>query len=181
MDFIPRILTLISAGLFVVGIQFGSAPAAEAPATSTTTAVATGFPPLSSGTSAPTTTTSVYIVPPTARCGQWWGLASQVGWPDEAMETLDYIMWRESRCDPSQHNTTLNADGSSDVGLTQVNDRSWCLPTRWYPDGYLQSLGILSTVGCEQLFDPAFNLKAALAIYEYHRGQGQQGFEAWGL
>ena len=179
MDFVPRILTTISAVLFVVGIQFGSAPAAEAPVTSTTTAVATGFPPLSSGTSVPTTTVYTYLS--TARCGQWWGLAISVGWQEQDMETLDYIMWRESRCDPAQHNTTLNEDGSYDVGLTQINDRSWCLPTKWYPKGYLQTIGVLTTVGCDELFDPATNLKAALAIHEYHRGQGQEGFEAWGL
>lgn len=179
MDFIPRILTLISAALFVVGTVGGSTPAAQTPVTSTTTAVAAELPPFLGSTSAPTTTVNTYLS--TARCGQWWGLAIQIGWPEEAMETLDFIMWRESRCDPAQHNTTLNADGSTDLGLTQINDRSWCLPTRWYPMGYLQTVGILSTVGCEQLFDPAMNLKAAKEIYDYTRQQGGQGFEAWGL
>lgn len=180
MDFMPRLFALISTVLFVVGVGTRDAQS-PAPVTSTSTVVAAEIPPLSGSTSAPATTTSVYIIPPTARCGQWWGLASQVGWPDETMETLDYVMWRESRCDPSQHNTTLNRDGSSDVGLTQVNDRSWCLPTKWYPNGYLQTVGILSTVGCEQLFDPATNLRAAKEIYDYTRREGGQGFEAWGL
>lgn len=176
MDLIPRILGLITATLLLVGVEsvdyIGSAPQ---PATTTTTTTVTGvssFPPVT--TQPPTTTIAVK-----GQCGQWWGLALELGWQPEHMETLDYIMWRESRCDPTQHNTTLNKDGSTDIGLTQINDRSWCLPTRWYPSGYLQSVGVLSTVGCEQLFDPRTNLLAAKAIHDYHTSQGQRGFEAW--
>ena len=97
------------------------------------------------------------------------------------METLDYVMWRESRCDPAQHNKTLNRDKSTDIGLTQVNDRSWCMPTRWYPGGYLQTIGILRNVGCEELFDPFNNLAAAKAIYDYAEETNGNGWQPWGV
>jgi hypothetical protein len=181
MDLVVRMFAFISAVFFVVGI--GSRDDVESvpvSTTSTSTVLVGGSSPSLAYQPAPTTTTT-YAIPSTARCGQWWGLAIEIGWTEEAMETLDYIMWRESRCDPTQHNTELNADGSTDVGLTQINDRSWCLPTRWYPKGYLQTVGLLSSIGCEQLFAPETNLKAAKEIYDYTRKHGGTGFEAWGL
>ncbi len=179
MDFVPRILAAASALLLTLGVGLAHNPPTPVPSPTTIREVAVVSSFHTATTQPPTTTTTTVLAG--AECGQWWGLALQLGWQPEHMETLDYIMWRESRCDPNQHNTTLNADGSSDIGLTQINDRSWCMPTRWYPNGYLQSVGVLSTVGCEQLFDPATNLKAAKAIYEYHLSRGQQGFEAWSL
>lgn len=95
-------------------------------------------------------------VPKNAKCPQWWNVALDAGWKRSEMATLDFIMHRESRCQPGAHNTTMNADGSTDLGLTQINDRSWCLPNRFYKQGYLQSLGIITY--CEDLFDPTTNL-----------------------
>jgi len=177
MDFIPRLLGAISVVLFAIGITDRNS--ASAPVTIPTTSVVVI-----------TTTTTIEpapthaandSIPPTSRCGMWWGLATQLGWHADSMPTLDYVMWRESRCDPTQHNTTRNKDGSTDIGLTQINDRSWCLPTRWYPKGYLQTIGVLSTVGCNELFDPATNLKAAKAIYDYSQEHNDNGFQPWGL
>jgi hypothetical protein len=181
MDFITRTLALVSAAFLVVGVgNRGGVENASTTTTSTSAVTATGSSPLPVYRPAPTTTTT-YAIPSTARCGQWWGLAIELGWQKQDLDTLDYIMWRESRCDPSQHNTKLNKDGSTDIGLTQINDRSWCLPTRWYPNGYLQSVGVLSSLGCDELFDPATNLKAAKAIYDYSRQNEGRGFEAWEL
>ena len=117
-------------------------------------------------------------VPKDAYCPQWWAFARQAGWKGNQMETLDYIMHRESRCRPKAHNTTLNKDGSTDMGLTQINDRSWCLPSRYYKNGYLQSLGIIKY--CEDLFDPLTNLRAAKALYDYSQENGS-GFRPWGI
>jgi hypothetical protein len=91
------------------------------------------------------------------------------------------VIWRESRCLADAHNKTLNRDKSTDIGLTQINDRSWCLPTRWYPDGYLQNLGILEEAGCGELFDPLTNLKAAKALYDYSEKQTGHGWTPWNL
>ena len=184
MDFVPRLLAVMSAALFVLGFESAGGSTDRQPAPSTTVTVAAGvtsFSPAATTTIAAPTTTANDEDSAHARCGQWWGLAQDSGWHADSMPTLDYIMWRESRCDPTQHNTTRNKDGSTDIGLTQINDRSWCLPTRWYPNGYLQSVGVLSKVGCDELFDPATNLKAAKAIHDYHQQQGQRGFEAWEL
>ena len=173
MEIIARGLSLV-AGLFLIwGAQGLDAPS-PAPQTPSTPYAAIVEAPRP--VSVPTTTT-----PPGARCPQWWGLAAEAGWHADSMPTLDYVIWRESRCNPAAHNTTLNRDGSTDIGLTQINDRSWCLPTRWYPGGYLQSVGVLSTVGCEQLFDPLTNLKAAKALYDYSQNTKGEGFQPWNL
>lgn len=174
MEYAARFLGAASVALLALGMT--DTPQATAPVTTSTTVV------VSSTTVEPTPTTTANDEDSAhARCGQWWGLAQQSGWEADDMETLDYIMWRESRCDPAQHNTTRNKDGSTDIGLTQINDRSWCLPTKWYPDGYLQTLGILAKVGCEELFDPATNLKAAKAIHDYSQKTNGNGFKPWGL
>ena len=173
---IPRLLAGLTAALAVIGL--GVWPTAT-PAPDTIRPFAGVLEPPRPLSVAPTTT----LPPPPAdaRCPQWWGLAREVGFTDDQLPTLDYLMWRESRCDPTQHNTTRNKDGSTDVGLTQINDWSWCLPTRWYPNGYLQTIGVLTTVGCEQLFDPATNLKAALAIHAYSTETTGNGWQPWQL
>ena len=175
MDWLTRLFTGISATLTVVGF---SGVTSATPVGAPTPPVATILEAPSPVSVAPTTT--LPTPPEDARCPQWWGLAADAGWEAEQMEELDYFMWRESRCDPTQHNTTLNRDGSTDIGLLQVNDRSWCLPTRWYPNGYLQTVGILSTVGsCAELFNPYLNLLAAKALYDYSQEATGDGFHPW--
>lgn len=172
MDWLTRLFTGISATLTVVGF---SGVTSATPVAAPTPPVATILEAPSPVSVAPTTT-----LPADALCPQWWGLAADAGWEPEQMVELDYFMWRESRCDPAAHNTTLNRDGSADVGLLQINDRSWCLPTRWYPSGYLQTVGILSTVGsCTELFNPYLNLLAAKALYDYSQEATGDGFHPW--
>ena len=115
---------------------------------------------------------------PKALCPQWWDTAIRAGWEPDQLKTLDYIINRESRCLTKAHNTTLNADGSTDMGLTQINDKSWCKPNRYNPDGYLQSLGLIKY--CKDLFDPYLNLSAAKAIYDYAEKTNGNGFGPWG-
>jgi len=115
---------------------------------------------------------------PKALCPQWWDTAVRAGWELDQLKTLDYIINRESRCQRTAHNTTLNADGSTDMGLTQINDRSWCKPNRYNPVGYLQSLGLIQY--CKDLFDPYVNLSAAKAIYDYAEKTNGNGFGPWG-
>jgi len=113
------------------------------------------------------------LAKPKALCPQWWDMAISAGWKTSQLPTLDYIIYRESRCSERAHNKTLNVDGSTDMGLSQINDRSWCKPTRWYPNGYLQTEGIIKN--CKQLFDPYLNLKSAKVLYDY-----AGGFSPWG-
>jgi len=120
----------------------------------------------------------VAVAKPKALCPQWWDTALEAGWELDQLPILDQIVYRESRCLTQAHNTTLNADGSTDIGLTQVNDRSWCLPTRWYPNGYLQTLGKINY--CKDLFDPYLNLVAAKALYDYSEKTHGNGFKPWG-
>jgi hypothetical protein len=183
MDFIPRLLAITSATLALVAFRGAEAqtPPPPTPTQITTLRTLLNTPQDIPETAATPTTTAIAQIPPAARCGQWWGLAAEAGWEPEHMATLDYVMWRESRCDPTQHNTTLNRDKSTDIGLTQINDRSWCLGTRWYPDGYLQTIGVLRTVGCNELFDPYLNLKAAKALYEYSLRANQDGWQPWNV
>lgn len=115
---------------------------------------------------------SVYINKDGLKCPRWAELIVEIGFKLKDLKTVDALIWRESRCLAKAHNKTLNADGSQDFGLMQINDRSWCLKSRYYPNGYLQQLKILNV--CEDLFDPAINLKAAFALYQY-----SEGFDQW--
>lgn len=175
MDWLVRLFTGLTAIFTVVGLWPAAADTPTVPPTP-------NYPPLIAAPIASETPPSTIPQPPAdALCPQWWALAREAGWTDDLLPTLDYLMWKESRCDPTQHNTTRNKDGSADVGLTQINDRSWCLPTRWYPDGYLQTIGVLPTVGCEHLFDPYLNLLAAKAIHDYAQQTNGNGFHPWKL
>ena len=175
MEWLTRLFAGLTATLVFVGF-WGDSEATPVSAPGLVIAPVLSAPsPLSD----PPATT---VLPPAdARCPQWWALAREAGWQDDQLPMLDKVMWKESNCLPHVHNTTLNKDGSSDIGLTQVNDWSWCLPTRWYPDGYLQTIGVLSTVGCEQLFDPYINLLAAKAIHDYALEHNGNGWQPWKL
>ena len=160
-------------GLLLAGVVVAVviAPAhADAPPAAVSTTVST----LATLPIQPTTTTSTAPAPPDARCPMWWSAATSVGFTAAHLPTLDRIIHRESRCDPTQ----LNADdpNGGSVGLTQIN-RFWCLPSRYYPDGYLQTMRILAT--CEQLYEPLINLRAALALVNYSRDVGLCGWSQW--
>ncbi|ANH49334.1 C-type lysozyme/alpha-lactalbumin family protein [Freshwater phage uvFW-CGR-AMD-COM-C429] len=107
-------------------------------------------------------------------CPQWHSLALSVGWRSKHLLTLDRLMHRESRCWAGALNSTLNRDGSSDYGLMQINDKTWCLPSKYAFKGYLQAQKILKD--CNELLIPAVNLAAALAVYE----AAGNSFSPWG-
>ncbi len=157
---------MMAVGLAVGASSWVGAPAAIV-ASSTTTIVATS------------TTTTTLAIDADARCGQWWNVAVAAGWERNDLRDLDEVMWRESRCDASQVNASdpNTVDGvKGSVGLTQVNV-FWVQGTRWYPNGYLQTVSVVS--GVVDLFDPFFNLRAAKAIFDYDRGEGNCGWSAW--
>ena len=107
---------------------------------------------------------------PDWRCDEWIPLAREVGWPEELLPKLSYVMYRETRCRPDQHNPDDPMGGSN--GLTQIN-QFWCKPTRYWPDGWLQTNGVLDH--CDDLYDPRVSLEASLAIYR------NSGWSPWGL
>jgi hypothetical protein len=121
----------------------------------------------------PTSTTKHDLPEPvdisaSARCPQWWQLAVDAGWRQSLLPTLDYLMWRESRCKPNLHNTDDPMGGSR--GLVQINGF-------WTP--WLSSRGIVKR--SEGLFGPYRNLRSALAIYNYADERHGNGFSPWGL
>lgn len=167
MNRVSRTALLIAAGVVVVVITPADADAPLAPASAPT---ATTAPPTTTAPS-PTSTAPPAVM---TRCPQWQAAALAAGFTLAHLPTLDRVIHRESRCDPTQLNAADPNGGS--VGLTQIN-RFWCLPSRYYPDGYLQTVGALDD--CAQLFDPAVNLSAALALVDYSRAAGLCGWSQW--
>jgi hypothetical protein len=88
---------------------------------------------------------------PRQRCPQWEPKFREHGLPVKA---FSFIAWRESRCNPQAHNTTLNRNGSQDLGLVQVNS-SWKTVTR----------NICGT-DITGLFDVDCNLSVAKYLYD---------------
>lgn len=136
-------------------------------------------PPKKAYSASPANNEPRFKIPKWAECPQWWELARSIGFYGKDLARLDRIMYRESRCFAKAHNTTRNRDKSTDLGLVQINDRTWCIPSTYYPKGYLQTVSILKD--CKQLFDPKINLLAARALYDYSKEKGGTGFEAWNL
>lgn len=100
---------------------------------------------LPAATSSTTTTT---LVPESARCPEWWVVAVGAGWPTDPaiLGTLDWLMWRESRCQP-------DAIGDGSYGLTQIQ---WNVHADWIRD-----LGFER----DHLLEPAANLALAWHLY----------------
>jgi hypothetical protein len=175
--------------------QTASAPAPTSTTVSPTTTVApkaptptTTAPPTTTTTTVPSTTTEL-AKPATVKlelqsqagqhqmCPEWHQAAAEAGWQLEHIAKLSYIMWRESRCDTSAHNTKdPTPDGSR--GLVQINGY-WCRKNTHNPEGFLQKRGILQN--CTELHNPATNLKAALAIWQYGRDLGRSGWGPWAV
>lgn len=109
-------------------------------------------------------------------CAGWIDLARFVGWREGQMETLKRVIFRESRCFPNAHNPNDPAGGSH--GLMQING-FWCRPNRYWPEGYLQAFGIVET--CDDLYEPAKNLRAGLLIYRYADRSYGNGWGPWSL
>jgi hypothetical protein len=119
----------------------------------------------------PTTTTTLPAIPVDHVCYDWLPAMLEAGWPTDPdiLATALTIMWRESRCTPT-------ADSGPDHGLMQIN-RYWCKPSRYTANGWLQDRGLVTD--CDSLFDPATNLRSALAIYHYSLDRNGDGFLPW--
>jgi hypothetical protein len=113
-------------------------------------------------------------IPDGLRCPDYYLSAKEIGWPEDQLDRLDYVIWRESRCDSSAHNEFDPASGSR--GIIQING-FWCRPNRYSSEGFLQENGVIDS--CEDLFDPEINLKAGLVIYNYGVEKHGCGWGPW--
>jgi hypothetical protein len=107
-----------------------------------------------------------YQIDPEWPCVEWFGLSLDAGFTPDFWPQMGVIMYRESRCTPTVHNTSDPSGGS--IGLMQTN-------CGWR--GYLKNLGILET--CQDLFDPLTNLTAARAIVQYDLDKGRCPWKQW--
>ena len=131
----------------------------------------------SSTTSSTTTTTFVpALLPVDHVCYDWLPMLLEAGWPadPDILATALTIMWRESRCQPDALN-----ERSHDIGLWQINARSWCRPNKYnaHPAGWLGGQGIISN--CDDLYDPAINMRSAFAMYKYSEDKNGPGMGWW--
>ena len=123
----------------------------------------------------PSTTSTVPVTTPITQpnaCQTVFDMARHVGWAEQDLTQLVAIAYRESRCNPAAFNPTDPNGGSA--GVMQINDKTWCKPSKYWPNGYLQAYGLLRT--CDDLFDLEDNLRSALAIFRY-----SNGWRAWSL
>ena len=119
----------------------------------------------------PSTTLTTLASAPKTLCEQVFDTAKTIGWPANQLGMLVAIAMRESRCQPDAFNPSDPNGGS--YGIMQING-FWCQPSRYWPNGYLQAYGLLTS--CNDLYDRETNLRSALAIYKY-----SNGWRAWSL
>ena len=119
----------------------------------------------------PSTTLTTQPDAPKTLCEQVFDTAKAIGWPTDQLGMVVAIAQRESRCQPDAFNPKDPNGGS--YGIMQING-FWCQPSRYWPNGYLQAYGLLTS--CADLYDRDINLRAALAIYQY-----SNGWRAWSL
>ena len=150
-------LKVFTALLIGLGLAGGTVAMAQAPTEKTT-----GMP--SSTANIRLVREEPLPIPANAKAPQWWTLARQVGWKEDAMATLDYLIFRESRGINRSFNREDPNGGSR--CLLQLNG-SW--------NGWLTDKGIITKPS--DLFKPVTCLTAGLAIYQY--GVDRYGF-GWG-
>ena len=107
-------------------------------------------------------------IPAEAHHPEWWGLAREVGWEEDQMLTLDYVIHRESRGQTMAFNKSDPNGGSR--CLIQING-SW---TRGLRDN-----GVLTKV--DDLYNPRTCLTAGLTIYQYGVDRYGFGWSPWAI
>ena len=93
-------------------------------------------------------------------CPGWIDVAREVGWPEAELPMVGAITYFESRCQ-----NDVRGDNGVSWTAFQLHTKSWCRPNRYYPDGYLQTIGVITT--CQDLLNPPTAARAALAIWQY--------------
>ena len=108
---------------------------------------------------------SISAVPPGSKCPQHYEEALDAGWSHDQWSRIDYVMYRESRCNPNVHNPVGRDDS---YGLMQLNmkaHRSWVGPI----------------VGWDftRLYDPTTNLRIAKVLYDKAVDYYGCGWKPW--
>jgi len=119
---------------------------------------------------APVLAITTTTVKPLTDCQYALRLARQAGWPLTEMGTVARILWRESKCQAKAFNKFDTQGGS--YGYYQINGY-WCQPNKYWPTGWLQAKGLVTT--CTDLLDPIVNTNSALAICH------NSGYGPWAL
>ena len=107
-------------------------------------------------------------IPAEARHPEWWALAREVGWEEDQMLTLDYVIHRESRGQTGAFNKSDPNGGS--VCLLQIN-KFWVK--------YLRQHNVIRQA--EDLYDPRTCLTAGLTIYRYGVERHGWGWGPWAI
>ena len=113
-------------------------------------------------------TIPVLPIPAEARHPEWWALAREVGWAEDQMLTLDYVIHRESRGQTGAFNKSDPNGGS--VCLLQIN-KFWVK--------YLRQHNVIKQA--EDLYDPRICLTAGLTIYRYGIERHGWGWGPWAI
>jgi len=106
----------------------------------------------------PTSTTTT--LPPANTAAGVAARALAAGLPPDQIAKAVKVAFRESRYQPLAHNKNDTVGQSR--GHYQINS-FWCEPSTYWPKGWLQTKGVLST--CNDLFIPAINAAAMVAIW----------------
>lgn len=96
----------------------------------------------------------------TYKCPEAIHAAVTAGWQIKHLDTLDSIVWAESRCQP-------DVVGTGAVGLTQIQ---WSAHKHW-----IEQLGYSR----HDLFDPVTNMRVALTLAHYSQIQHGCMFQPW--
>jgi hypothetical protein len=105
------------------------------------------------------------VAPAGSSCPQHYAATLRAGWSPDQWSKIDYIMYRESRCDPTVYNG-VGRDNS--YGLMQLNmlaHRSW--------------VGPLVGWDFTRLLEPETNLRIGKELYERARAMFGCGFQPW--
>lgn len=139
-----NILYIGSAIVLIMSMLFATDNNEQTVPTTTTSSTTTSTTSTTSTTTTTVPVTTTTIKP--GKCGEWYSLAMEIGWPEEEWETLSKVMYRESRCQPDAWN-------GHDAGLMQINQihKVWLSDFGWtHPDS---------------MFDPRNNLTFALYLW----------------
>lgn len=154
MDVLTKIAVGFMAAMTAMGIAQFRADTQQPVKAPETTITA----PYSAPEPAPLVTVPTYVK--TTNCAQVGVLAVASGLPTVEQATAVKVAYRESRCFSDAYNAKDPNGGS--YGIYQISG-FWCRPSTYWPQGWLQTKGVLET--CADLFDPLINTNAMVAIW----------------